>query len=90
MIALGTYVQFKPEMFLPPNTPWYDGYEGHVFEVIGYMPNQGIEFDLSSPELKGTPFDHGDVVYDHISLKCVTGDVVVRGYVHDWDVIQVP
>lgn len=84
---LGERVRFKEHVFTDPNyTPYFDAYEGQEFIVTGYMPDEGVEFTIGDEYvLDGEPFKNDGFVYDHIGLQCVTGDVLVKGFVHDWD-----
>lgn len=84
-IAIGTRVRFKEHVYTNL-APYFDDYKGHEFIVTGYMPDEGVEFTLGDGcGLDVKPFKNSGFVYDHIGLECVTGDVLVNGFVHDWD-----
>lgn len=90
IIAIGTRVRFKEHVYTDL-APYYDDYKGHEFVVSGYMPDEGIEFTLDDgyigcrSVLDGKPFKNKGFVYDNIRLKCLTGNVKVKGFVHDCD-----
>ena len=81
--AIGDKVTFKRDLFTGPYAQYFMSYQGHTFEVVGFMPDTGYQIDLET----GTAieFKNDGFVFDHIGLKCITGNVQVAGYVHDHD-----
>ena len=68
-MKVGDRVKFRNWCFKGGFAPFFKAYKGHEFVVTGFMPND-----------EGPGF-----IKDHVGLKCVTGSVTVKGYVHDFD-----
>ena len=67
MIKVGTRVEFNPKVYRAPYAPYYDRYQGEIFEVVAIYTEE----------------PYGDVDSPHIKLKCVSDAwLEVYGNVH--------
>lgn len=70
---IGELVKFNEKVYDEPYTPYYDEYAGHTF-----MVEEIIVYD-EDPDYKPVT---------HYKLKCVTGNVIVQGNVHQDEIIS--
>ena len=71
-IKVGTVVEFHPKVYRPPYTPWYDEYDGHLFEVVACYTEE----------------PYGDEAEPHYKLKCIDDpSVKLKGNVHEDELV---
>lgn len=72
----GEVVIFREKVFTSKSyTPYYDAYKGHAFKIVAlHFEDEEQEEDWEA----------------HVELECITGDVKVKGHVHQDEIRHKP
>jgi hypothetical protein len=105
-IEVGHVVKFHIKVFQNKNyVPYYDEYKGHQFEVVAFhyeredctsCDGTGTISGVGCTDCLGTGVDYmsaqafQDIEDAHVELRCLTGDVKVKGHVHYDEIQHVP